>query len=52
MFLLEIGTTIDIGQHPDERFHPQVMNQALLSFALEIRGLAKNSSNPRSTDWI
>ena len=46
MFHLDIRTKFDIGQHPDSRFHPQAMNQAVASFALEIRGLAKNFKQP------
>jgi hypothetical protein len=46
MFHLDIRTKFDIGQHSDSRFHPQAMNQAVPSFAVEIRGLAKNFEQP------
>jgi ABC-type uncharacterized transport system ATPase subunit len=46
MFHLDIHTKIDIAQHPASRFHPQAMNQAVASFALETRGPAKNFEQP------
>jgi len=46
MFYLDIHTKFGIGQHPHSRFHPQAMSQPVPSFALEIRGLAKNFEQP------